>query len=674
MTMNQGLFDISVDVGTDDDQGIVHTGETSGPANVAASDNHTIYMAAVPKNQALTMLLGGTIGFDAGAADVENGQIILSAGATKRYDGTFEYFFVNDAEADANIDFSTGEFTSAVNAFATSDITAVADDGSLSCGDGLRLTGFDSVELGATSGKALTVSGSTVIGTGQPFSGAPGTVFVHTQGEGSSALLDGDLTIYASGQHGQGGDVTIRADGSALTVTGVAAAYADGSFADAATSDRWAGDGYGGTINVQATNGGTLTTGGLTLSANGTGQDGYGYYSSRSSSGGGSGSGGYIYVDAASGGVIDVNGNVSATANGTGGDLLGGDTWAGDGWGGDVYVNTGDPYSTTGNGDLHVTGNVSLTADGTGGSVTGADATGYGGDGYGGEANVYSWGSGNLKLDGTSLLTANALGGNGSWGGYADGGTAGIGAVAGTVTLGGDATVAATGRGGNASVSFGGDGGDATGGVAFIEADSDPGYPGEIDPTAGTITGNLATIDTSGTGGTGGKGDGVDIAAGDGGYGQGGYYCGGDCAAGGAFALAQVGGASLTLGQVTLTSNGTGGAGGVGGAGKVGGNGGEGWGGSVQAGGFDPNAAGTTDLCGLRSIGLGRERDWRQRRSRRQRRRQRRRRRRCPWRWRFLQRPGHRHRRLDPHARERDRRFGELRRRCAGRHSRPPRL
>ena len=85
MNINQGLFDISVDVGTDDQQGIVHTGSTTGPANAAAGDNHTIYMAAVPKNQALTMLLGGTIGFDAGGADVQNGQIILTACGTQRY-------------------------------------------------------------------------------------------------------------------------------------------------------------------------------------------------------------------------------------------------------------------------------------------------------------------------------------------------------------------------------------------------------------------------------------------------------------------------------------------------------------------------------------------------------------------------------------------------------------
>ncbi len=64
MTFTQGLFDVQVDVGTDDPNGIVHTGTTGGPANQAAADHHGIYMAAVPKNEAMTMLLGGNVGFD----------------------------------------------------------------------------------------------------------------------------------------------------------------------------------------------------------------------------------------------------------------------------------------------------------------------------------------------------------------------------------------------------------------------------------------------------------------------------------------------------------------------------------------------------------------------------------------------------------------------------------
>jgi len=85
IVMSQGLFDIAVpvDKGTSDANGIVHTGTTGGPANTTASDNHTIYMVAVPKNQALAMLLNGSMGFAPAAtnATVQNGQIILSAGS-----------------------------------------------------------------------------------------------------------------------------------------------------------------------------------------------------------------------------------------------------------------------------------------------------------------------------------------------------------------------------------------------------------------------------------------------------------------------------------------------------------------------------------------------------------------------------------------------------------------
>ncbi|MEP6983044.1 MAG: hypothetical protein ABI853_05300, partial [Sphingomicrobium sp.] len=84
MSLNQGLFDIEVPVdgGTSDANGVVHTGTTGGPANASAADQHTIYMVAVPKNQALTMLLGGSVGFAPAAtgATVANGQVYLSSG------------------------------------------------------------------------------------------------------------------------------------------------------------------------------------------------------------------------------------------------------------------------------------------------------------------------------------------------------------------------------------------------------------------------------------------------------------------------------------------------------------------------------------------------------------------------------------------------------------------
>ena len=86
--MDQGLFDIAVNVGTSDPfnpdsgNGVVHTGTTGGPASSGAGDNHRIYMVAVPKNQALTMLLTGNAGFTpASTATLDNGTIVLAAGS-----------------------------------------------------------------------------------------------------------------------------------------------------------------------------------------------------------------------------------------------------------------------------------------------------------------------------------------------------------------------------------------------------------------------------------------------------------------------------------------------------------------------------------------------------------------------------------------------------------------
>jgi filamentous hemagglutinin family protein len=119
LTMNQGLFDIQVFVGTSDANGVVHDGSTTGPANAAESDNHSIYMVAVPKNQALTMLLGGTVGFDSTTAAIANGQILLSAG----YDVSGSAFGnTASAGAPANLSIDEGHFTSNVSGTATGQV------------------------------------------------------------------------------------------------------------------------------------------------------------------------------------------------------------------------------------------------------------------------------------------------------------------------------------------------------------------------------------------------------------------------------------------------------------------------------------------------------------------------------------------------------------------------
>ena len=78
-----GLFDIQVDVGTDDPNGVAVYGDINGPASSGSGDNHRVYLVAVPKNTALTMLVqqGADLGFDvAQSADVVGNTVVLSAG------------------------------------------------------------------------------------------------------------------------------------------------------------------------------------------------------------------------------------------------------------------------------------------------------------------------------------------------------------------------------------------------------------------------------------------------------------------------------------------------------------------------------------------------------------------------------------------------------------------
>jgi len=79
LTVNQGLFDIQVQVGSGRAVGISHLGNSGGPPESSATDNHRIYFVAVPKNQLITMFVGGTVGF-ANMVGMDNGTIVLSAG------------------------------------------------------------------------------------------------------------------------------------------------------------------------------------------------------------------------------------------------------------------------------------------------------------------------------------------------------------------------------------------------------------------------------------------------------------------------------------------------------------------------------------------------------------------------------------------------------------------
>ena len=93
ITINGGLFNIAVQTGSVVDAGgettLTHSGTTTGAAPTSGSDPQAIYMVAMPKNDAVTMLVGGTVGY-ATSASVENGTVILSSGMNLTSSNNFQ--------------------------------------------------------------------------------------------------------------------------------------------------------------------------------------------------------------------------------------------------------------------------------------------------------------------------------------------------------------------------------------------------------------------------------------------------------------------------------------------------------------------------------------------------------------------------------------------------------
>ncbi|MEP4784701.1 MAG: hypothetical protein ABJX46_08225, partial [Erythrobacter sp.] len=205
LTINNGLFDISVDVGSADQNGIVHTGTTGGPAQDSQFDEQGIYFVAVPKNNAIGMLVGGTVGFDAATVASEvDGKIILSTGNRIRTStqsvfvpnpagggGTFVNKGINVVEqtVDAsdgagNITIADATFTSATEIFAEGDLnlsTVIANE-----------TGR-AVDLDLSAGNALTLDVSN----------------------GNALNVSGDLNLTAGNGTNQGADITVNVSGAA---------------------------------------------------------------------------------------------------------------------------------------------------------------------------------------------------------------------------------------------------------------------------------------------------------------------------------------------------------------------------------------------------------------------------------------------------------------------------
>lgn len=190
MTINNGLFDIVVDSGSDDATGVSHTGTTGGPAGSLSDPNHRIYLVAVPKNQAMTAVVAGSLGYDAAvsASSESDGSIVLSAGRNV-LGGSID----SDSTVGTNASLLIQGLSASnlVTGAATGEIGIDATSAGVTLQAGAFLAAQGDIKVDATGGNDLTAGGTLDLRTTNPVTS--GAIAV-TVANGSTFTVDGDFT------------------------------------------------------------------------------------------------------------------------------------------------------------------------------------------------------------------------------------------------------------------------------------------------------------------------------------------------------------------------------------------------------------------------------------------------------------------------------------------------
>ena len=256
LTINNGLFDIVVTTGTDDTQGVVHTGSTERFSfNSSSATPQAIYLVAVPKNDAMTMLVSGNIGFNsASSASQSGGKIVLSAG----YDVVGGQPVAGAVAPAGNIALAqlslqtTAQANAAGNIRISADLNGAvfaSDDLTLDAGKRIDVVAFGeggvfvngALALDAGAGKTggiidIAVDGGAVFGVG-------GTFTANADGIGA-IQKDGEvLTPGAAGEAATGGSVKIALADAVYNVGGrtLLSASAQGGLGGASAGSAQAG-------------------------------------------------------------------------------------------------------------------------------------------------------------------------------------------------------------------------------------------------------------------------------------------------------------------------------------------------------------------------------------------------------------------------------------------------
>jgi hypothetical protein len=516
--INNGLLDINVVVGTDGGQALVHDGSTTGPAHQQDdTDQSRIYMVAIPKNDAVSMLVSGEIGYDDAltAQTDPDGAVILSGGYGIAY-GSIGTYPHND-EVAVDISIADAHFLSNTEAHASGTLLAgpaelaSPNDGQIVVEGSAAFTGDRSAALNIGAGQGVTVDGGLVLRS-------TGTGGARVQMDGGLLAVGGDLIVSADagdgasnnpdGADAQGGTASIRLSGGAITASRIIASAigrgGEGSIGGDDGPDPIpggdGGSGRGGTAAITIEGTADVRTASIAAYAIGEGGAGGSFFSGSGISGapgrGGTGRGGVagVTVNLAAGGAVTTT-DLIVDASGSGGG--GGEYYAfssGPSTGGGIGGRGGDGYGGMATialaAPILASNQMEAVAQGFGGDGGNHDIGGDGGDASGGTAQaiVTGYDAGYRPVN----LHANAQGGDGGMGLDGAGGDGGR-AVGGTARVqangaGGEIAVAASnfrteghgGRGGDGGLSpfavdvaaapSGGRGGDGIGGTIEVAA------------------------------------------------------------------------------------------------------------------------------------------------------------------------------------------------------------
>ncbi len=454
--VQNGLFNIDVQVGTTVPNAIVHTGSTgAGPAAATLTGPQHVVVLATPQNTAITMLLSGNLGATAANAAAADRSVTLSGGYDYNDLTGGGLASAPDTATPVNVQIGTANFNADLTALTTGSIT-----GSPSRGTAINFLGNASLTAGTTASLTADLDETITASQGLFLQAPSATLRLGTTnaeaGAGTNAArvdVTGDLTVSADGfsfdsaVDGAGGTATIALDAGAagpqLTVGGNTLVTAAGQGAE---GPMIGGSGVGGTARI-IVSGGTLSLQGTSIIADGTGSGGLG---------GGSGTGGVASFTATDPQSYAI-GDLTISANGT----------AGDGFG------MPSPVAGTGTG-----GTAQFINQGTGAAAANSRTVGYLTLQANGDAGTVDGNPGQNSVGGLVQFSDLASGANGhahltSVNAYADGLSAPPGAGAliqsagGTTTLDYDLFVASAGT---ATVSMDGNGSIAANNYADISS------------------------------------------------------------------------------------------------------------------------------------------------------------------------------------------------------------